>query len=485
MTIGHDEYSIRQKKVAELKDQQIDCWPHINAEYTPIKEILEQIPSEKEYISAGRVIGIREHGKSIFITLEDNTNHVLQGYIKKDVANESTFELIKKYVDNGDFVEIYGSLFLTKTNEKTLRIEKAEIISKCLHAIPNKHVGFENIELRYRQRYLDLLVNTEVKEIFLKRTLIIKEIRNILDANQYTEVETPMLHPIVGGAAARPFKTHHNALGSDFFLRIAPELYLKRLVVGGFERVYEINKNFRNEGVSIRHNPEFTMLEFYTAFKEYTWAMEFVENMLRSLCLVVNKSSCSSWNEYTIDFAQPFDRLTPKEAILKYTNFREEEINPTQIDIILKKENLSEYLFRSYQEKIFALFEAYAEKKLIQPTFIIDFPIELSPLTKKHQKNPEIAPRFELFICGMEMANGYNELNDPFDQATRFKEQVKQKEAGNEEAMYYDEEFITALEYGLPPTVGVGIGIDRLTMILTGAKSIKDVILFPTMKKLI
>lgn len=479
-----DEYAVRQKKVSDLKEKNIDCWPNPSLVYEAISDVMKAEISEALHTIQGRIAGLREHGKSIFITIEDTSKNKIQGYIKQQEGNQTFFELIQKYFDIGDIVEITGSLFFTKTNEKTININKTKILSKCLRGMPSKYVGFENIESRYRQRYLDLLVNDDVKIIFEQRTAIIREIRKILDENNYLEVETPMLHPIAGGAAARPFKTHHNALNSDFFLRIAPELYLKRLVVGGFERVYEINKNFRNEGVSIRHNPEFTMLEFYTAFKTYEWAMEFVEQMLRRLCLIVNQRLTTTWHEHVIDFEPPFDRLTPKEAVLQYGGFKEEELTEEKIDETLTKKNMGEQSTLSYHQKIFLLFEEFAEKKLIKPTFLINFPIELSPLTKRDPENPTIAPRFELFICGMEMSNGYNELNDPFDQATRFKDQVKEKEAGNEEAMYYDDEFITALEYGLPPTVGVGIGIDRITMIMTGAKSIKDVILFPTMKKI-
>jgi lysyl-tRNA synthetase class 2 len=479
-----DEYLVRQKKVSDLKKKNIDCWPNFSDSYTEISQLINTEISESAYTITGRITGIREHGKSIFITVHDSQKNKMQAYIKQNEENKHIFELIQKYFDIGDIIELSGNLFFTKTNEKTLNIQNTKILSKCLHGMPSKYVGFENIEARYRQRYLDLLVNDEVKAVFEKRTKIIKEIRKILDENNYLEVETPMLHPIVGGAAAKPFKTHHNALSSDFFLRIAPELYLKRLVVGGFERVYEINKNFRNEGVSIRHNPEFTMLEFYTAYKNYEWAMEFVEDMLRKICFITNQEYVSTWNEHTIDFSKSFDRLTPKEAVLTYGNFTEEELEEKRIDQTLKERNVSYASTLSYHQKIFILFEEFAEKKLIKPTFLINFPIELSPLTKRDPKNPTIAPRFELFICGMEMSNGYNELNDPFDQAMRFKDQVKEKEAGNEEAMYYDDEFITALEYALPPTVGVGIGIDRITMIMTGAKSIKDVILFPTMKKM-
>lgn len=482
------EYEIRIQKVKNLNKKNIYAWP--NAEDITLKANNIKNISEENYINiykaAGRIIGKREHGKSLFITIKDDTG-ILQGYIKNNEINIELFNLISHFFDSGDYILLEGPLFKTKTGEITIRINNSILLSKCLMPIPDEHVGLSDIETRYRQRSVDLLVNKNVKETFIKRSNIIKYIRSYFDENGYLEVETPMLHPIPGGAAARPFITHHNALGTDFFLRIAPELYLKRLVVGGFEKVYEINRNFRNEGVSIRHNPEFTMLEFYTAHYNYTWAMNFVEELMKTVIKKTCKNLILKFNDNDIDFSKPFDRISAYESLLKYTEFSKEALSEKNIDSIFKNHfikvehgNLQSV---SYNKKIFLLFEEFVEKQLIQPTFLIDFPIELSPLAKRDKDRHNIACRFELFIAGMEISNGFNELNDPFDQSDRFKEQVTERIAGNDEAMYFDDEYIKALEYGLPPTVGVGIGIDRFVMLLTGEKSIKDVILFPSMKR--
>lgn len=483
--ISHnDEYKNRLTKVNQLAINNLSAWP--NQFYTNIK-LIADIKKENfteancnMYKMSGRIKSIREHGKSIFLTIIDAFDSI-QLYVKNDTEENNPYKYIKKYIDTGDIIEAEGSLFLTKTNEKSIKISIIRLISKCLHPIPDEHVGLENIETRYRKRYLDIIVNKNVRKIFEKRTHIIQHIRNFLDNRGYFEVETPMLHSIPGGALAKPFVTKHNALDTDLYLRIAPELYLKKMIVSGFSKVYEINKNFRNEGISIRHNPEFTMLEFYTAYQNYEWAMNFVEEMIRSSCFQVNKSYEVIWHNNNINFSHTFDRLTAKDALLKYTDIKIEQLAELQINTLIHDKNKQAL---SYQEKIFYLFEEYAEKKIINPTFLIDFPIEISPLAKESPTNSAVACRFELFICGMEISNGYNELNNPFEQAKRFKDQVSQKESGNDEAMHFDSDFIHALEHGMPPTVGVGIGIDRLCMLLTGAKSIKDVILFPTMKRI-
>jgi lysyl-tRNA synthetase class 2 len=477
----NNQYEVRKKKANALMNKGIDPWANITFEKKLISNIKKNqtILLEQNNINtiSGRIVSLREHGKSIFISIKDDSG-IIQSYIKNETNLEEKFIFVQNYLDVGDIITLNGKLFITKTGELTIRINNITLLSKCLHAIPDSHTGFENIELRYRQRYLDLIVNDNIKDTFKKRTYLIQFIRNILDIEGYLEVETPMLHSIPGGANAKPFITHHNSLNIDLYLRIAPELYLKRMVVGGFEKVYEINKNFRNEGVSIRHNPEFTMLEFYTAYQDYNWAMDFVEEIIKKSCWHLNQSFKSKWNNHELNFEIPFDRLTAKEVIIKYTNITENDLQREHIDILIPqdKKNLS------YEEKIFFIFEEKAEKKLIHPTFLIDFPISLSPLAKQDPQNNTIASRFELFICGMEISNGYNELNNPFDQKDRFLDQVEKKNTGNDEAMFYDEDFIKALEYGMPPTAGVGIGIDRLSMLLTGAKSIKDVILFPTMK---
>ncbi|MBA2307205.1 lysine--tRNA ligase, partial [Candidatus Dependentiae bacterium] len=349
--------------------------------------------------------------------------------------------------------------------------------------LPEKFHGLQDIEVKYRQRYLDLMTSEAARDRFVKRSLIVTYLRSYLLTHGYLEVETPMLHPIAGGAAAKPFVTHHNALHSDFYLRIAPELYLKRLLVGGFERVFEINRNFRNEGISTKHNPEFTMLEFYTAYKEYHFAMDFVEDMLRTCTQQVGGATVLSYADYTLDFGAPFKRISMYNALIEYAEIPEEELTHEAIDATLRKHNLTSRDGLSRGEKLYKLFDELVESKLIQPTFVYGLPLEVSPLTKKDPSNPSEAPRYELFVAGMELANSYNELNDPFDQAARFQEQLHAHASGDEEAHQYDADFVRALEYGLPPAVGVGIGIDRLVMLFTNTPSIKEVILFPTLKK--
>ncbi|HVW99563.1 MAG TPA: lysine--tRNA ligase, partial [Candidatus Babeliaceae bacterium] len=407
----------------------------------------------------------------------------IQIYIKRDNLGGDRFEFFERFIDIGDSIWCRGSSFRTKSGEITLNVCDFILISKSLYPLPEKFHGLTDIETKYRQRYLDLMVNEETKERFVKRSTIIKGIRAFLDGHSFLEVETPMLHPIPGGAAARPFITHHNVLNADFYLRIAPELYLKRLVVGGFERVYEINRNFRNEGISTRHNPEFTMLEFYMAHQDYHFIMGFVENLLRDTIQKTCGSLQVPFGNNTIDFATSFKRMNVVEALVRYAGLREEELHANQLDATLDRYAIKPIAHASAGQKLFTLFEELAEKHIVQPTFIIDFPIEISPLAKRDNSNPSIAARFELFIAGMEISNGFNELNDPFDQAERFKEQVKAHAAGDQEAHRYDADYITALEYGLPPTVGVGIGIDRLVMLATNTTSIKEVILFPALKR--
>jgi lysyl-tRNA synthetase class 2 len=427
-------------------------------------------------------MGKREHGKTMFMTIQDRTG-LLQMYLKMDTIGADAFHRAQHMLDLGDIVWFKGKTFKTKTGEITLAVQEFALQSKCLHPMPEKFHGVTDIETKYRQRYLDLMTNDETRERFKRRSAIIQSMRRYLDEHDFIEVETPMLHPIPGGAAARPFVTHHNALNSEFFLRIAPELYLKRLVIGGFERVYEINRNFRNEGVSTRHNPEFTMLEFYWAFKDYHFVMNFIEDMIRQLVQKVCGSTAIPFGSHTLDFGKPFRRLTAQQAILETKIISEDDLSSDKIDATCRRYNILLTPQKSYAQKIFALFEEVAESQIVQPTFIIDFPVEISPLAKRDVNNPSIAARFELYIAGMELSNGFNELNDPFDQAERFKEQAHARETGDAEAMYYDAEYIQALEYGLPPTVGVGIGIDRLVMLLTNTTSIKEVILFPTLKR--
>ncbi len=479
-----DERVIRQEKVRKLRASGIEPWPNVKPVANTCQQVISEYVAdqEKHYVVAGRLMSKRLHGKTAFAHLQDQTGR-LQLYFKLDIVGEEAFQLFEHMIDLGDILWCEGTSFVTKTGEITLRVTNFTLLSKCLHPLPEKFHGLQDIEIKYRQRYLDLMTDLQTRDRFIKRSKIVSTIRTFLDERGYLEVETPMLHPIAGGAAAKPFITHHNALSSDFYLRIAPELYLKRLVVGGLERVYEINRNFRNEGISTRHNPEFTMLELYTAYQDYHYAMDLVEALIRTIALHVAGSLQLPFGDHVLDFEKPFRRLSMRQSVLEYGNIKEEEIQPDTIDALIKKHKLELPHGGAYGEKIVALFEAFVETKLIQPTFIIDYPIEVSPLAKRDSDNPAMAPRFELFIAGMELSNGYSELNDPLDQAERFKEQLQARAAGNVEAHQFDQEFVLALEYGLPPTAGIGIGIDRLVMMLTNTTSIKDVILFPTLKK--
>lgn len=484
--IAAAEYAVRARKVEELRRQGIDPWPHAEQVTATTKQVLSEYQDdgiERSYALAGRLMSWRVHGKAIFGHIQDQDGR-LQIYFKQDLVGDELFSLAKDFFDLGDIIWCQGNSFKTKTGEITLQMTKCILLSKCLHPLPEKFHGLTDIEVRHRQRYLDLIVHEDVRKRFMQRSSIIRLIRSYLDDHGFLEVETPMLHPIPGGAAARPFITHHNALNSDFYLRIAPELYLKRLVVGGFEQVYEINRNFRNEGISTRHNPEFTMLEFYWANKDYHFIMQFVEQMIREIMLKVCDTLHITFGNHNIDFSLPFDRLNIHQVLMKYGNFSAEDLESDSIDVTIKRAGIALAVQdTSYVQKLFILFEETCEKKIIQPTFLIDYPIELSPLAKRDNTNPNIAARYELFIAGMEISNDFNELNDPFDQAERFKEQVQAHKAGHEEAHRFDADYITALEYGLPPTVGVGIGIDRLIMLLTATPSIKEVILFPTLKR--
>ena len=480
-----NEHEIRVQKVQELRKQGIEPWPGMELVTATCKQVVEEFGAAqdiaKSYAVAGRVMSKRGHGKSVFAHIQDRSGK-LQIYLKHDILGEEKFNFFNHMIDLGDTVWCTGTVFVTKMGEITLQVVDFKLLSKCLYPLPEKFHGIADIETKYRQRYLDLITSEETRERFKKRTAIIKAIRAYLDEHDFLEVETPMLHPIPGGAAARPFITHHNALDTDFYLRIAPELYLKRLVVGGFERVYEINRNFRNEGVSTRHNPEFTMVELYMAHQDYHFIMHFIETMFMQMAHNTCGTLQVPFGDHIIDFQAPFKRMSAAQAIMLHAGIPEKDLQPHTIDATLRAHQIKQTEL-SYGQKVFKLFEEVAESKLIQPTFIIDFPIEISPLAQRDATNPTIAARFELFIAGMEISNGFNELNDPFDQAERFKEQVKAHAAGDVEAMHYDADYIHALEYGLPPTVGVGIGVDRLVMLLTNTTSIKEVILFPTLKR--
>ena len=490
-----DEHQIRLEKVQKLRELGYEPWPAKEDVTATCQQILDEYieGDEKKHAVAGRVMTLRDHGKTVFAHIQDRSGQ-LQLYIKKDIVGDEQFKFFNEFVDIGDILWCSGSSFKTKKGEITLRVEDFKLLSKCLHPLPEKFHGIADQEIKYRQRYLDLISSPETRERFVARSKIVASLRQYLNGHDFIEVETPMLHPIPGGAAARPFVTHHNTLDSDFYLRIAPELYLKRLVVGGFERVYEINRNFRNEGISTKHNPEFTMLEYYMAHQDYHFAMDFLEDMLRD---AVRKTcgklqvpygdehfSNEHFSNEVLDFEKRFERLSVYEAVKQIGKCTDTQLKSENID-----RTLEQYKIKlgnknpSCGEKLFALFEELVEDKIIQPTFIIDYPIEISPLAKRDAKNPEIAARFELFIARFELANGFNELNDPLDQAERFKGQVAMRESGDAEAHNYDADYVLALEHGLPPTVGVGIGVDRLTMVLTNTPSIKEVILFPTLKK--
>jgi lysyl-tRNA synthetase class 2 len=431
---------------------------------------------------AGRMMLKRVMGKASFATVQD-----MSGRIQLFISNNDTGEALHaafKHYDLGDILGAQGVLFKTKTGELSVRVANVRLLTKSLRPLPEKFHGLSDQEQKYRQRYLDLITNPDAREVFKKRTQIIQAIRDFFVGHGYMEVETPMMHAIPGGASAKPFETHHNALDMKMYLRIAPELYLKRLVVGGFEKVFEINRNFRNEGLSTRHNPEFTMLEFYEAYRDYRYLMDFSESLFREVALKVLGTTEITYQGRALDLGKPFHRLTMVQAIQKYhPQFTTEQLNDRDFVV-----NQLEDLKAKYKPEDgigglqLSLFEELAETQLFEPTFIIDYPVEVSPLARSSDQNPQITERFELFVVGRELANGFSELNDAEDQAARFDAQVAAKDAGDEEAMFKDNDYVRALEYGLPPTAGQGIGIDRLVMLLTDSASIRDVILFPQMR---
>lgn len=430
---------------------------------------------------AGRIMLQRIMGKASFITIQDMEGQI-QAYIRSNDLPEGQYEDFKTW-DLGDIVGVSGKLFLTKTGELTVHADSIEMLTKSLRPLPEKHSGLVDTEQRYRKRYLDLITNPDSLDIFKKRSQIVSSIRDFFIKNNYLEVETPMMHSVLGGAAAKPFTTHHNALDMDLYLRIAPELYLKRLVVGGLEKVFEINRNFRNEGLSTKHNPEFTMLEYYSAYADFNDQMAFIEDLFKTLTEQVLGSSKIDQNGVSYDFSQPFKKISLKDAVSEKLSVDSSSLEERNFLLEIGKKYKLDNLDNLSDGKIlFELFEELVEGDLIQPTFITGYPKDVSPLSRSSDVNSLEVDRFELFIGGKEIANGFSELNDPEDQAERFRMQVDQKTAGDEEAMEYDSDYIEALEYGLPPCAGVGIGIDRLVMLLTGAQSIRDVLLFPQMK---
>jgi lysyl-tRNA synthetase class 2 len=483
----------RMEELSELKKMNVEPFAYefdINNNSESVKKNFENLEG-KDVSVAGRIMTIRRMGKASFAHLQDSKGRI-QIYLKKDEIGEE-YDVFK-LLDIGDIIGVDGFVFKTKTGETSVHVKKLKLLSKSLRPIPiakeivdengNKTIfdQFADKELRYRQRYVDLIVNPEVKEVFIKRSRIITEIRNYLDSNGIVEVETPILQPLYGGAAARPFVTHHNALDIELYLRIADELYLKRLIVGGFEGVYEISKDFRNEGMDRSHNPEFTMLELYVAYKDYNWMMKFVEDMFYSIANKVFKASTFTIDGKEINFTPPWQRISMTDEILKESGI---DVLKEEKDVLIKylKENhVSVTGGESKGKLIDMIFEITVQPKIIQPTFVIDYPVELSPLAKKHREREGLVERFEGFVLGREICNAFSELNDPIDQKNRFEDQSKMRDEGDDEAHQIDEDFVRALEYGLPPTAGLGVGIDRLVMLFTNQPSIRDVILFPQMK---
>ncbi len=447
-----------------------------------IRERFEELENT-DVVICGRMMSRRDMGKANFIDIRDRTDR-MQVYVKIDEIGEEAFADFKKW-DIGDILEVSGFVFRTRRGEISVHAKKLRLLTKSLLPLPEKFHGLTNTDTRYRQRYLDLIMNPDVKDTFMKRSLILREIRNYLDSQGFLEVETPILVSNAGGAAARPFVTHHNALNEDFKLRISLELYLKRLIVGGMEKVYEIGRVFRNEGCDTRHNPEFTLMELYQAYTDYNGMMDLTENLYRHVAQAVLGTTTITFNGVEMDLGKPFERITMVDAVKKYANVDWNEVKTLEDARALADKHHIEYEKRHGKGDILALFfEEYAEDKLIQPTFVIDHPIEISPLTKKKPSDPDYVERFEFFMNGWEMANAYSELNDPLDQRERFKAQEALLAQGDDEANTTDEDFLTALEYGMPPTGGIGFGIDRMCMLLTDSQAIRDVLLFPTMKSL-
>ena len=476
---------VRREKLANLQSEGKNPFEITKYDVThhsmDIKDNYDDLEGQEVSI-AGRMMFKRVMGKASFCNIQDLKGSI-QSYVARDEIGEDSYKDFKKY-DIGDILGIKGKVFKTKTGEISIHAEEVTLLSKSLQVLPEKHHGLTDTDTRYRQRYVDLIMNEEVKETFVKRSKVISSIRKFLDAQGFMEVETPMLVSNAGGAAARPFETHFNALDEDLKLRISLELYLKRLIVGGLERVYEIGRVFRNEGLDTRHNPEFTLMELYQAYTDYHGMMDLTENLFRYVAKEVNGSEIITYGEHEIDFSKPFERITMIDAVKKYAGVDFNEVPDTEAAKKLADEHHIEYEERHKKGDILNLFfEEYVEKNLIQPTFVMDHPVEISPLTKRKPDNPDYVERFEMFINGWEMCNAYSELNDPIDQRARFEAQEEAFAAGDDEANHTDEDFLNALSIGMPPTGGIGYGIDRMVMIMTNSPAIRDVLLFPTMKQ--
>ena len=481
-----EQVRIRREKLSQLKEAGNDPFEltvyDVTASAEEIRERFETLEGQTVRV-AGRMMSRRIMGKASFCHLQDSSGRI-QSYVRRDDVGETDYAAFKRW-DIGDIIGIEGFVFRTQTGEISIHAKSITLLSKSLLPLPEKWHGLRDTDLRYRQRYVDLIVNPEVRDTFIKRSRIIREIRSFLDNRSFIEVETPTLQTIAGGAAARPFITHHNALDLEMYLRISLELYLKRLIVGGMDRVYEIGRVFRNEGTDTRHNPEFTLLELYQAYTDFNGMMELTESLIREVARNVLGTAKVTYGDLEIDLEKPFERLSMTEAIKKYGGVDFDAVHTLEEARALAKEHHIEYEERhKYGDIINLFFEQYCEEKLIQPTFITGHPVDISPLAKRQPKNPQFTERFELFILGREHANAFSELNDPIDQRERFMEQARMKAMGDDEACDVDEDFLNALEYGMPPTGGMGLGVDRLVMLLTNSASIRDVLLFPTMKSL-
>ncbi len=486
----NDLLKVRLEKIAALKAAGVDLYPNDAKPQNTTAQIFDefgQMESEnlarlsRKFSLAGRLMAVRSFGKAAFVKIQDRKGQ-MQCYLAKNILSEQDFSLFKK-LDIGDIVYVSGKLFRTKTNELTLEAESLRLMAKSIHPLPEKWHGLTDIETRYRQRHLDLISNPAVKEIFIRRSLIIKLMRQFMDRHDFLEVETPMMQPKAGGAVARPFKTHHNALNQDFYLRIAPELYLKRLVTGGLERVYEINRNFRNEGISTFHNPEFTMMEFYQSYATYEDLMSLTEELFCFIAENVFGGLKFTYQGTEIDLTPPWRRLSVRDALIQIAQMAPDELtDPGRAIAFARKTGCDVKETDPLGKILMAVFDELVEKKLVQPTFVTHYPVAVSPLSRRSSADPDIVDRFELYISGREIANAFSELNDPADQRERFLAQIRQREAGDDEAHEMDEDYIRTLEYGMPPTAGEGIGIDRLIMLFTDSASIRDVILFPLLR---